>query len=38
MYKNSPKSLVLAGAFSIATLLSVSSNATIVEFETSQGN
>ncbi|TWX56340.1 peptidylprolyl isomerase [Colwellia hornerae] len=38
MYKASPKTLALLSACSIATLLSVSSNATIVEFETSQGN
>jgi len=38
MFKAVPKSLALAGAFSLATLFSFSSNATIVEFETSQGN
>ncbi|MFT5299061.1 MAG: peptidyl-prolyl cis-trans isomerase A (cyclophilin A) [Colwellia sp.] len=38
MYKAIPKSFALVGAFSLATLLSFSSNATIVEFVTSQGN
>jgi peptidyl-prolyl cis-trans isomerase A (cyclophilin A) len=38
MYKANPKSLVLVGALSLATLFSFSSHATIVEFETSQGN
>ncbi|MFB0981125.1 MAG: peptidylprolyl isomerase [Alteromonadaceae bacterium] len=36
MYKATPKTL--AGAFALATLFSFASNATIVEFETSQGN
>jgi peptidyl-prolyl cis-trans isomerase A (cyclophilin A) len=38
MYKAIPKSLALAGTLSLATLFSFSSHATIVEFETSQGN
>jgi len=38
MFKAVPKSLALASAFSLATLFTVSSNATIVEFHTSEGN
>ena len=38
MYKAIPKSLALASAFSLAALFSFASHATIVEFETSQGN
>jgi peptidyl-prolyl cis-trans isomerase A (cyclophilin A) len=38
MNKSVSKSLALASAFSIATLYSLSSSATIVEFHTSEGN
>jgi peptidyl-prolyl cis-trans isomerase A (cyclophilin A) len=38
MYKAIPKSLALASTFSLAALFSFASHATIVEFETSQGN
>jgi peptidyl-prolyl cis-trans isomerase A (cyclophilin A) len=37
MFKAVPKSLAIASAFSLATLFSFASHATIVEFETSQG-
>jgi peptidyl-prolyl cis-trans isomerase A (cyclophilin A) len=38
MFKAVPKSHVLASAFTLTTLFSVSGHATIVEFHTSQGN